>query len=167
MNARLSAPMPAAAGLVSRRQLMLGVALLGVAAPAAAAAATLPLAASLQAELGRALGKGQPLLVMVSLDGCPFCKVVRQNYLSPMREQEDLQVVQVDMRSQRRLKDFTGAARSHDEMARQWGITIAPTVLFFGRRGAEVAERLVGSYLPDFYGAYLDERLQQARAALR
>jgi thioredoxin-related protein len=78
-----------------------------------------------------------------------------------------LQVVQVDMRSQRRLKDFTGAARSHDEMARQWGITIAPTVLFFGRRGAEVAERLVGSYLPDFYGAYLDERLQQARAALR
>jgi thioredoxin-related protein len=167
MNGRLTAPTPPAAGNLSRRQLILGVASLGVAAPVAAAAATLPLASSLQTELAQALGKGQPLVVMVSLDGCPFCKVVRQNYLAPMREQEDLQVVQVDMRSQRRLRDFSGASRTHDEMARQWGVKIAPTVLFFGRRGVEVAERLVGGYLPDFYGAYLDERLQQARAAVR
>jgi hypothetical protein len=31
----------------------------------------------------------------------------------------------------------------------------------------EVVERLVGGYIPDFYGAYLDERLQAARAAIR
>jgi hypothetical protein len=48
-----------------------------------------------------------------------------------------------------------------------WGIKVAPTVLFFGRGGVEIAERLVGGYLPDFYGVYLDERVRSARLALR
>jgi hypothetical protein len=75
--------------------------------------------------------------------------------------------VQVDMHGKRTLRDFEGAARTHEQMIRRWGIKLAPTVLFFGRDGLEVAPRLVGSYLADFYGAYLDERLAQARAALR
>lgn len=129
--------------------------------------ATLPTAESLPDELAQALKKGSPLLVMVSLDGCPFCKVARQNYLGPMREQEGLPVVQVDMRSNRMIRDFKGAMLTQDTLIRSWGIKVAPTVLFFGRGGVEIAERLVGGYIPDFYGAYLDERLRLARAALR
>ena len=129
--------------------------------------ATLPTAESLPDELAQALKKGSPLLVMVSLDGCPFCKVARQNYLGPMREQEGLPVVQVDMRSNRMIRDFKGTLLTQDALIRSWGIKVAPTVLFFGRAGVEIAERLVGGYIPDFYGAYLDERLRLARAALR
>lgn len=129
--------------------------------------ATLPLSESLQSELAQALKKGQPLVVMVSLGGCPFCKVARENYLGPLHEQQGLPVVQVDMRSPRLVRDFKGATVTHDVMSRSWGIRVVPTVLFFGRDGREVAERLVGGYIPDFYGAYLDDRLQQARAALR
>jgi hypothetical protein len=40
-------------------------------------------------------------------------------------------------------------------------------VLFFGRGGAEIAERMIGGYIPDFYGSYLDDRLRIARAVLR
>lgn len=159
-------PEPVGRGL-SRRELLLASTALCASGMAKAASATLPLAVSLQDELAQALKKGQPLVVMVSLEGCPFCKVARENYLGPLHEQQGLPVTQVDMRSRRPLKDFRGAAVTHDEMSRQWRIRIAPTVLFFGRDGAEVAERLVGGYLPDFYGAYLDERLQQARAMLR
>ncbi|WP_304865560.1 thioredoxin fold domain-containing protein [Rhodoferax sp.] len=129
--------------------------------------ATLPTAESLPDELAQALKKGSPLLVMVSLDGCPFCKVARQNYLGPMREQEGLPVVQVDMRSNRMIRDFKGTLLTQDALIRSWGIKVAPTVLFFGRAGVEIAERLVGGYIPDFYGAYLDERLRLARAVLR
>jgi hypothetical protein len=43
---------------------------------------------------------------------------------------------------------------------------LAPTVLFFGSQGREVAARLKGAYLPDFYGAYLDEQLAIARQAV-
>jgi thioredoxin-related protein len=156
-------------GRLSRRDWLVGAAALlcSAASMAQAGHASLPLAASLQDELAQALKKGQPLVVMVSLEGCPFCKVARQNYLGPLHEQQGLPVVQVDMRSNRTLKNFRGVSATHDEMARLWRIRIAPTVLFFGRDGNEVAERLVGGYIPDFYGAYLDDRLQQARASLR
>jgi thioredoxin-related protein len=127
----------------------------------------LPTAVSLSDELAPALKKGMPLLVMVSLDGCPFCKMARENYLAPLREERGLVVVQIDMRSSRVVRDFKGASRTQDELIRSWGIKVAPTVLFFGRGGAEIAERLVGGYIPDFYGAYLDERLRLAQAALR
>jgi len=132
-----------------------------------AAKDALPLSVSLRDELAAALARRQPLVVMASLDGCPFCKEARQNYLRPLVEQEGLPVVQVDMRSRQPLRDFLGASSTHDEMVRRWRVNIAPTVLFFGRGGVEVAERMVGGYIPDFYGAYLDQRLAQARATLR
>jgi hypothetical protein len=46
-------------------------------------------------------------------------------------------------------------------------VTIAPTLVFYGRYGAEVAERLVGIGSNDFYGAYLDQRVEAARKAVR
>jgi hypothetical protein len=45
-------------------------------------------------------------------------------------------------------------------------VRVAPTVSFLSARG-EVAPPLVGYSSPDFYGAYLDDRIEQARAALR
>lgn len=127
----------------------------------------LPSAVSLPDDLVQALKKGNPLLVMVSLEGCPICKIVREHYLAPMREQQGLPVVQVDMRSSQTIKDFGGLMLTQDALIRKWRIKVAPTVVFFGRGGVEIAERLVGGYIPEFYGAYLDERLRSARAALR
>ncbi len=153
---------------ITRRDLLLALA--ASALPLAlrpAHAAELPAAHNLQEELAAALARRQPLVVMVSLEGCPFCKVARNNYLAPMHQQDGLHVAQVDMRGRARVLDFQGRALTHDDLVRQWKIRIAPTVLFFGRGGAEVAERLVGGYIPDFYGAYLDQRLDQARASLR
>ncbi len=154
------APLPT----LRRRQLLLAAGLSALLRPASAA--ELPAARALRDELAVALERGQPLVVMVSLDGCPYCKVVRDHYLAPM-QQQGLPVVQVDMRSRAPVRDFQGAALTHDDLVRQWQIRIAPTVLFLGRGGAEVAERLVGGYLPDFYGAYLEQRLALARNKLR
>lgn len=151
-----------------RRTWLLGAAGLTLAAlQPPVRAATLPPARNLQEELAAALARREPLVVMVSLDGCAFCKIARNNYLAPLHEQERLHVAQVDMGSRDRLVDLRGAATTHGELVRQWKIRVAPTVLFFGRGGAEVAERLVGGYIPDFYGAYLEQRLELARASLR
>ena len=53
----------------------------------------------------------------------------------------------------------------HAELVRAWKVKIAPTVLFLGAGGREVAERLEGGS-PDFYSGYLDQRLEQARRAI-
>lgn len=129
--------------------------------------ATLPAPQSLAQSLAAALRTGQALVVMVSLEGCAFCKVVRGNYLGPMHQREGLAVVQIDMRSNAPVQDFQGANTTHDALVRAWGVRLAPTVLFFGSGGVEVAERLRGASIPDYYGAYLDERIRVARAAIQ
>ena len=128
---------------------------------------TLPAPQSLAQSLAAALRTGQALVVMVSLEGCAFCKVVRGNYLGPMHQREGLAVVQIDMRSNAPVQDFQGANTTHDALVRAWGVRLAPTVLFFGPGGVEVAERLRGASIPDYYGAYLDERIRVARAAIQ
>ena len=70
------------------------------------------------------------------------------------------------MRSPRIVKNFNGMPATHEGLIAAWRIELAPAVLFFGRYGVEVAQRLVGGYIPDFYGAYLDERLRLGRVAL-
>lgn len=151
-----------------RRRACLGaLALMGLSGLSHAAQPTLPSAKSLCDELALALKSGNPLVVMVSLDGCPFCKVVREQYLAPMREQDALPVVQVDMHSTAALQDFKGLALTHDHMVRAWRIKIAPSLLFFGAEGVEVAPRLIGIGSMDYYGSHLDQRLSQARAAIK
>lgn len=138
----------------------------GVGVPSLAATqVVLPSTESLAASLEGALQAKQPLVVMVSLQRCSFCKVVRESYLHPLRE-SGLQVVQIDMRDSRALMDFDGTSLTHDAWTRKMKIKIAPTVLFFGPKGREIAARLSGAYLPDFYGAYLDEQLTLARRAV-
>jgi hypothetical protein len=132
-----------------------------------AEAATLPVVSSLALALQQALGQGQPLVVMVSLEGCPFCRVARDSYLAPLSREQGVPVVQVDMRSAQAIHDSVGRATTHDQLIRDWRIRVAPTVLFLGKGGAELAPRLVGGLLPDFYGAYLQERVVAAQASVR
>jgi len=61
--------------------------------------------------------------------------------------------------------DFSGRATTHAEFARSRGIRLYPIVAFFAPDGSETAERLVGFRSPDFYGAYLDRRIEASRAA--
>jgi thioredoxin-related protein len=131
----------------------------------AQSAATLPASQSLRDELAVALRKKHPLVVMASLEGCPFCRMARQSYLSPMHK-SGVEIVQVDMNSTHPVLDFAGQASTHGQLIRDWKIAVTPTVLFFGPGGKEVAERLEGATLPDFYGAYLDDRMEKGRRAL-
>jgi hypothetical protein len=155
---------------LSRRTLLTGAATMAALPHTGllwAAGAVLPVAQSLADELAAALQVGQPLVVMVSLEGCPFCRAARDSYLEPLRRLERVPVVQVNMRTPQVLRDFHRNTLTHDELTRAWGVKVAPTVLFFGAGGKEVAERLRGAYIADFYGAYLDERMQTARAAVK
>lgn len=152
--------------MISRRRFTVAATALGAFVWRPAAGATLPAAQSLQAELAAALGQGKPLVVMASLDGCPFCRTVRDSHLAPLHAQMRQPVVQLDMGSQHAVRDFDGTPSTHQAMLHKWSVGIAPTVLFFGKGGREVAERLAGALIPDFYGAYLEERLRTAQRSL-
>jgi hypothetical protein len=144
---------------------------LALAMPAAARArtgrVTLTRPESLADALAAALARRRPLVVLVSLEGCAFCMEARDAYLGPLRDEQGHAVVQVDMRSPRPILGSDGQVTTHDALTRSWRVVVAPTVLFLGAGGREVAPRLVGASLPDFYGAYLDDRVLRATQAVR
>ena len=76
-------------------------------------------------------------------------------------------IVQVDMRSVQAVRDFDGRMVTHDALVQRWRVSIAPTLLFLGPGGREVAERMEGAYQPDFYGPYLEDRIEKAQSAIR
>jgi thioredoxin-related protein len=129
------------------------------------ASTALPPARDLAAEARLAAQRGQPLMVLVSLHGCVYCERVRRSNLLP-RLAEGQAVVQVDLKSSQAVRNWQGGASTHDELARLWNIKLAPTLLFFGPGGRELADRMEGAYQPDFYDAYLEDRLNQARQRL-
>ncbi len=126
----------------------------------------LPLPTDLQAIARAAARDGQPLVLMVSLPGCPWCELLRRNYLTPMRA-EGLPAFEfmVNDRSSA-LRDFQGQSLSPEALARQWKVSMTPTLLFFGREGQEIAPRIEGVASADFIGAVIDERLAEARRKL-
>jgi len=131
------------------------------------AAQALPSPASLRGAAQAAAARGEPLVVMTTLTGCPYCDLVRNHHLLPMRREGKVQAVQIDIRDRSsNLQGFRGENTTPAEQARQWNARFAPTVLFLGPDGQELAERLVGVAVPDFYGDYLDARLKEARSKL-
>ncbi|MFA7665132.1 MAG: thioredoxin fold domain-containing protein [Burkholderiaceae bacterium] len=114
--------------------------------------------------LARATARGEPVVVLFSTPGCPWCELLRRDhlqYLARDSRQYGVQVVELDITDHRPFSDGGSAA----EVARTLGIRFSPTVAFVGAAG-ELAERLIGYTSPDFYGAYLDERIKTARAVL-
>ena len=135
--------------------------------PALAKDTALPVPKSLPQAALAARSQGQPLVLLISLPGCVYCEQVRRSYLIPMLAESGLQAWQLDV-SNRSLPvmGFDGKPTTAAAQAKVWKATFTPTVLFLGSQGQELAERLVGIAVPDFYGAYLEQRLVTARAAL-
>ena len=145
----------------------LGLAVLGISNPAFAKDSALPVPTSLPEVAKQAFAKGEPLVLLISLPGCPYCERVRRSYLLPGRRDADLQAWQLSVTdSTRPLTGFDGKPTTATAQVKLWKATFTPTVLFLGPKGQELAERLVGAAIPDFYGAYLDERLITARKVL-
>lgn len=127
----------------------------------------LPVPTSLPLAAARAAARGEPLVLLISLPGCPFCELVRRSYLLPARRDAGLQAWQLNSQDKRTpLIGFDGQVTTAAAQISAWKAGFTPSVLFFGPQGQELAERLVGIAVPDFYDAYLQERLARARKAL-
>ena len=110
---------------------------------------------------------GQPLVLMVSLPGCPWCELLRRNYFVPMQS-EGLKAYEfmINERS-RKLVDFKGQSTTPAALSATLKVTNTPTVLFFNAQGEEIAPRIEGVASADFVGAVINERLATARERIK
>ena len=125
----------------------------------------------LQAVAQEARQRQLPILIMFSSEGCPYCDVVREEFLKPMLRSGDYtdRVIMLEIHSDSYapIRDFYGQMISADALAHRYRAGFAPTVVFLNHQGKELAERLIGITTRDFYGGFLDEAIEESLHRLR
>ena len=149
----------------TRRQLLavLACAAWGSSARAQGRETPLPTPASLRDVATQAQRQCAPLVLLVSLPGCPWCELLRRNYLAPMRK-EGLPAFQIVVNDrQRAVVNLQGQPSNGADIANSYRAVLTPTVLFLNAQGVEVAPRIEGVASADLIGAQLDAALLAAR----
>jgi len=131
---------------------------------------SIPLAHDLAREARDAQSDGLPLVVFYTQPDCVYCERARRDYLQPLiaetAARPRLRIVEVDVTSRALIADFGSRRLSGAEFARAQRVRIVPTLGFYGPGGARLVEPLVGLTVPDYYLAYLEARLDDARKHL-
>ena len=125
-------------------------------------------AKTLAADARVASDRKVPILLFFSQAGCGFCERARREYLRPLA-QSGAWATRALMREvpiEATLTGFDGKRVSGRDLAQVYGIRVFPTVVFVDAGGNLIAEPLAGFTVPDFYAAYLDQRLDAASARL-
>ena len=136
-----------------------------------AQAGTVPIASDLQEDASTSRVANLPILLIYTAKHCHYCDEVKAGVFNPIaadpayRERMLLREVRID--SNIRLVGFNGDVTSHRSFATDRGITIVPTLEFLDGAGLQVSRPLVGVSIPDYYGAYVDNGIEQAIRNLR
>lgn len=157
--------------MIDRRRFLLALPALGLARAARASGeASIAPAADFRADGRLSRERREPIVVLFSLPGCPYCETVRRSHLAPMLRDAAsagrMIVRQVDVGVEEPVTGFGGERTTHAAIARAHGVRFAPVVAFWDGEGRALADPLKGMLLPDFYGAYLEDAIASARAKL-
>ena len=151
--------------MIKRRFILFLLCLLPLAAAAQSQGAKLSVPDNLQQDSMLAQTENKPLVLMFSLPDCPYCKVVRTNYLEPMLREgkpaERPHIRELKITSAKSLTDFDGSRTTQSALAKRYGVRMAPTLVFVDATGQLLAAPIVGGE-HGFYLAYLDRAFAEA-----
>ena len=108
----------------------------------------------------------KPILLFFDRLECPYCEQALREYVVPLSREswrDRALFRQVDIDRSLPLVDFDGTPSTHDRVAARYRVRLSPTVIVVGGNGSPLAKPLVGLMTVDFYGAYLEQALEDAR----
>ena len=121
-----------------------------------------------EAEISRA----QELVMVLefSSEDCVYCHKLEALFLLPMQRNADyddkILLRSLSLDEGNHVIDFDGRSITTGEFAARYGVSLTPTLLFLDADGNELSERLVGIWSEDFYGGFIDSRIDEARRKL-
>jgi len=125
----------------------------------------------LAADARLAAGGRMPILLLVSLEDCPFCLQIKRDILNPMVLSGDyegrLVMREMFIDDGESLRDFQGKMVDGSSFALRYGVMLTPTLLFLDPQGNQLTEKMVGIQTPEMYFLYVDASIQEAVAAMR
>lgn len=114
--------------------------------------------------------KGLILVIEFSADDCAYCRKLEDLFLLPMQRNaqygDKILLRAVSLNDYERLIDFHGREVKTTEFAAQYDVSLTPTLVFLDADGVELSEKLVGIWSEDFFGGFIDNRIDEARDKL-
>ncbi len=112
--------------------------------------------------------RARPILLFVTQPGCPYCDRARRQYLRHMAKdpQYTSRALLREVSIAAQLTDFDGHRITGQELATRLSIRLFPTIVLVDGTGKLLAPALVGYTVPDFYAAYVEERITSAEKTL-
>ena len=149
--------------------LLLVIAIASAEAPAGDSV-TMIQVADLRAESVLAKQKGLVLVIEFSADDCAYCRKLEELFLLPMQRNAEysdkILLRAVSLSDFDSLIDFHGRSVTSNEFAAQYDVALTPTLVFLNADGVEMSEKLVGIWSEDFFGGFIDDRIDAARGKL-
>ena len=110
------------------------------------------------------------LLIEFSSADCPYCRELEQDFLLPMQRNagygKKVLIRSVSLDAYETIIDFDGRSIPTSKFASRYNVMVTPTMVFLDARGNEVSKKLVGIWSTDYFGGYIDERIDEARTKL-
>jgi len=126
--------------------------------------------ADLRAESMLVKQKGLVLVIEFSADDCAYCRKLEELFLLPMQRNaaydDKILLREVSLSDFDSLINFDGRSVSTAEFAAQYNVALTPTLVFLNADGEEMSEKLVGIWSEDFFGGFIDDRIDEARDKL-
>jgi thioredoxin-related protein len=137
-----------------------------VAGSAAGGSAAMIQATDLRAESLLAKEKALVLVIEFSAEDCGYCRKLEDLFLLPMQRNAEygdkILLRAVSLSEYDRLIDFHGRSVTTAEFAAQYDVALTPTLVFLDADGVEMSEKLVGIWSEDFFGGFIDNRIDEA-----
>ena len=109
----------------------------------------------------------QPVVLAFTADHCTYCDYVKENHLVPMDRRGDAVTIrEVDVGSHREVTTFSGETIKRRDLGDAYTVRVTPTLVFLTPEGDVAAENLVGVTSRDYYGLYLERRVESVREAM-
>ncbi len=112
-----------------------------------------------------------PVVLFFSSEYCEYCDLVRDEFLNHLSTDpvfmNKLLLREVRMGSNRPLLDFSRQSITHATFTEQRAIELVPTIQFTDGVGDILVEDIVGVTTLGFYGAYLEQAIEQSLNILR
>jgi len=111
------------------------------------------------------------LVMMLHAEHCAYCRLMDEEILSPMirsgeyKQKVFIRKLQIDVSDD--VIDFKGRETSASDLASQYDSQLTPTLLFLDQNGEEKAVKIIGINSLEFFGASVDEHIEELLAVIR
>lgn len=107
-----------------------------------------------------------PILIMFGTEHCPYCEMLREDFLIPMIISGDYtdKVIlrEVHVAYDANIIDFSGIKVSTRDFADRYDVKLFPTMVLIDSKGRPLVKKIIGITTPSLFGGTLDASIDEA-----